>query len=93
MPISRYENTGDISIYKVVLITHTYTIAILVVLFVSMLSYFVMYLLIQNLMTTADAYNTLGVTYTNAHAYLLWLMMLSATTLLDLGVTRWSKFE
>jgi hypothetical protein len=44
-------------------------------------------------MVTADAYNTLYDTYLNPITYLVWLIIIGSTTMIDMAYTRWNKFN
>jgi hypothetical protein len=52
-----------------------------------------MYILISMYMVTADAYNTLYDTYLNPITYLVWLIIIGSTTMIDMAYTRWNKFN
>lgn len=79
--------------FKIALFTNTYTIAILVVLFGSVILYQIMYILISAFMVSADDYNTYKLYYSNWLFYLTSFFIFGSTTLIDLAITRWNKFS
>ena len=78
---------------QIVLFSNTYTPAIVIVFMISLLSFILMYILISMYMVTADAYNTLYDTYINPITYLVWLIIIGSTTMIDMAYTRWNKFN
>lgn len=78
---------------QIVLFSNTYTPAIVIVFMISLLSFILMYILISMYMVTADAYNTLYDTYLNPITYLVWLIIIGSTTMIDMAYTRWNKFN
>ena len=78
---------------QIVLFSNTYTPAIVIVFMISLLSFILMYILISMYMVTADAYNTLYDTYINPITYLVWLIIIGSTTMIDMAYTRWNEFN
>jgi len=70
---------------KIVLFSNTYTPAIIIVFMISLLSFIIMYILISMYMVSADVYNTLHVTYLNPITYLVWLIIIGSTTMIDMA--------
>jgi len=69
--------------------SNSFTIAIIIGLVGSCLIYLFMYVIISSSLVTADIYNTMSASYAHIVFYVITALIVGATTLIDLGQTRW----